>query len=97
MKPGKLIERIKKDTQPSITSFFKKENKKNKNLIIGHKHLNNTEINVNQTNTNNKQSNYDKKQTTIVSNKIITKKISKTASLIGKLKKNIFIHKEVEG
>ena len=55
MKPGKLIKRIKKDTQPSIILFFKKENNANKNLIIGHKHLNNTEINFNQTNTNNKK------------------------------------------
>ena len=51
MKPSKPIKRRKKDTQPSITSFFKNEKNTNKNLLIGHKQLNDTEINFNQPNT----------------------------------------------
>ena len=86
MKPGKTIKRIKKDTQPLITSFFKTKDNNKYNLLIRYAQLNDTEIKSNQTNTNINKLNYDKHQPTIASNNIIKKKISKTASSIGKIK-----------
>ena len=86
MKPSKITKKTKKDTQPSITSFFKNKYNTNKNLIVENKHLTNTEINFNQNNNSNNKLNFDKHLPTISSTNIITKQVSKTASLIGKLK-----------
>ena len=69
-----------KDTQLSITSFFK-TNKNNKNkLLKRHAQLNDTEIKYTLTNTKNNKLNYAKHQPTIEFNNIIKKETSKTAS-----------------
>ena len=95
MKPSKIIESTKNNTQPSIKSFFKTKNNNKQNILIKHAQLNDTEISFNYTNTINNELKYDKHHTTIAPNHITQKKISKTASLIGRLKTttSLFIKK----
>ena len=95
MKPSKIIKSTKNNTQPSITSFFKTKNNNKQNLLIKHTQINDTEISFNYTNTINNKLKYDKHHTTIAPNHITQKKISKTASLIGRLKTttSLFIKK----
>ena len=72
MKPSKIIKITTKDTQPSITSFFKSKNNNNKKkLLKRHEQLNDTEIQSTQTNTKNTKVNYAKHQPTIEFSNIV--------------------------
>ena len=98
MKPSKIIKRTTKDTQLSITSFFKKKRNNKKKLLKRHAQSNDTEIKYTQTNTKNNKLNYAKHQPTIEFNNIIKKETSKAASLIKKIKTrtSLFIKKTKE-
>ena len=93
MKPSKNVQNT--NTQPSITSFFTTTKNNKQKLVIRPAKSNDIELRSNYSNTINHKLNYDKQQTTISTNLRIKKKLSKTASLIGRLKTttSLFIKK----
>ena len=89
MKPSKNVHNT--NNQPSITSFFTSTKNNKQNLVIRPAISNDIELRSNYSNTINHKLNYDKQQTTIPTNLRKKKKLSKTASLIGRLKTTTYL------
>ena len=62
MKPSKIIQSTKNNTQPSIASFFKTTKNNKQNLLIRPAQSNAIELRFNYTNTINHKLKYDKQQ-----------------------------------